>query len=248
MPAAGGAPRDLAPGRHLHLWLTLASDLIDWAVGTGGHLAWDAAGAVVCPLTTEGQSALWRFPVGDEPEQVAGGEAHIHGYALGGGRLVTLRAAQTGVVELYCEDSGSAPRRLTRDGAAWGRALSGVAHEQVSIPGPAGPIRATLAAPRGAGRKALPLVLSIIGGPGGSWGPEPWLPDWALTAAGYARAAARSARVGELRSRLARGDPRGLGRGRRRGSARLCATGRSGRGTRIPSGSARAPACRTAAS
>jgi dipeptidyl aminopeptidase/acylaminoacyl peptidase len=27
-------------------------------------------------------------------------------------------------------------------------------------------------------------VLSIIGGPGGSWGPEPWLPDLALAAAG----------------------------------------------------------------
>ena len=76
------------------------------------------------------------------------------------------------------------PRRLTRDGAAWQRQLAGVALEQVSIPGPAGPIRATIAAPRGAGRAALPLVLSIIGGPGASWGPEPWLPDCALAAAG----------------------------------------------------------------
>jgi dipeptidyl aminopeptidase/acylaminoacyl peptidase len=184
VPAAGGAARDLAPGRHLHLWLTLASDLVDWEVGTGGHLAWDGAGAVVCPLTAKGQSALWCFPLDGDPAPAPGGEAHIHGSALGGGRLVTLRAAESGVVELYAEDSGGPPRRLTRDGAAWGRALSGVAHEQVSIPGPAGPIRATLAAPRGAGRKALPLVLSIIGGPGGSWGPEPWLPDWALTAAG----------------------------------------------------------------
>ena len=27
-------------------------------------------------------------------------------------------------------------------------------------------------------------MLSVIGGPGASWGPEPWLPDFALTAAG----------------------------------------------------------------
>ena len=100
------------------------------------------------------------------------------------------------MVELHCEDPGAPPRRLTRDGAAWQRALSGVAHEQVSIPGPAGPIRATLAAPRGAGRRMLPLVLSIIGGPGASWGPEPWLPDRALTGAG---------------TRMLMPDPRGSG-------------------------------------
>ena len=27
-------------------------------------------------------------------------------------------------------------------------------------------------------------MLSIVGGPGSSWGPEPWLPDWALAEAG----------------------------------------------------------------
>ena len=27
-------------------------------------------------------------------------------------------------------------------------------------------------------------MLSIVGGPGGTWGPEPTLPDWALAAAG----------------------------------------------------------------
>jgi dipeptidyl aminopeptidase/acylaminoacyl peptidase len=196
VPASGGAARDLAPGRHLHLHLALASDLVDWQVGTGSQLAWDGAGAVISPLTADGQSALWRFPLAGEPAPYPGGERHVQGSALGGGRLVTLRATATGVVELYGEDAGAPSRRLTRDGAAWQRALSGVAHEQVSIPGPAGPIRATLAAPRGAGRRPLPLVLSIIGGPGASWGPEPWLPDWALTAAG---------------TRMLMPDPRGSG-------------------------------------
>jgi dipeptidyl aminopeptidase/acylaminoacyl peptidase len=197
VPARGGSPRDLAPRRHLHLQLTQASDLLDWEVEAGGGLSWDGSAAVLCPLTVAGQTALWRFPLDGEPAPQAGGEPHVHGYAFGGGRVVTLRAAGAGAVELHLESAqGAAPRRLTRDGAAWQRPLAGVACEQVSIPGPAGPIRALLASPRGAGRRALPLVLSIIGGPGASWGPEPWLPDWALASAG---------------TRMLMPDPRGSG-------------------------------------
>jgi dipeptidyl aminopeptidase/acylaminoacyl peptidase len=115
---------------------------------------------------------------------VEGCEPHVHGYAHGGGRIVTLRAAAGGAPELYAEQARGGPRRLTRDGAAWQRPLEGISYEDVSVPGPMAPIRATLVSPRGAGRKPLPLVLSIIGGPGSSWGPEPWLPDRALAAAG----------------------------------------------------------------
>ena len=71
-------------------------------------------------------------------------------------------AGAGGPVELYVERPEGRPRRLTRDGAHWQRPLRGVACEQVSIPGPAGPIRATVAAPRGASRERLPLILSII--------------------------------------------------------------------------------------
>ncbi|MDX6597429.1 MAG: hypothetical protein QOE87_1316 [Gaiellales bacterium] len=183
VPATGGAPRDLAPGRHLHLALALASDLVDWEVGAGGGPAWQN-GSVTMPVTSAGLTSLWSFPLDGEPAPLDACEPHIHGSALGGGRIVTLRTAGAGSVELHLERSAGGPRRLTRDGTAWQRPLQGVACEQVSIPGPAGPIRATIAAPRGAGRVPLPLVLSIIGGPGGSWGPEPWLPDLALAAAG----------------------------------------------------------------
>jgi dipeptidyl aminopeptidase/acylaminoacyl peptidase len=183
VPAAGGAPRDLAPGRHLHLHRALGSDLVDWDAAGGDDLSW-WDGAVVCPVTVAGRTRLWRFPLAGEPGPLAGCEPHIHGYAAGGGRVVTLRAAGSGMPELHLERPSGAPRRLTRGGGAVPRALTGIACEQVAIPGPAGPIRATLVAPRGAGRGRLPLILSVIGGPGGSWGPEPWLPDIALVAAG----------------------------------------------------------------
>ena len=184
VPAAGGAPRDLAPGRHLHLWLTLASDLVDWEVGTGGHLAWDGAGAVVCPLTTEGQSALWRFPLDGEPAPAAGGEAHIHGYALGGGRLVTVRAAETGVVELYGEDSG-ARRGGSRATARRGGGRSPASPTSRSrFPGRPG--RSARRSPRRAapGAGCCRSCSRSSAGRVEAGGPEPWLPDWALTAAG----------------------------------------------------------------
>ena len=184
VPASGGAPRDLAPGRHLHIALTLASDLIDYEVDAGGAPAW-REDAVISPVTSGGLTSLWSFPLDGQPAPLAGCEPHVHGNAVGGGRIVTLRSvAPGGVVELYAERPDGGPRRLTRDGAGWGRHLTGVACEQVSIPGPAGPIRATMAAPRGAARARLPLILSVIGGPGATWGPEPWLPDLVLAGAG----------------------------------------------------------------
>jgi dipeptidyl aminopeptidase/acylaminoacyl peptidase len=184
VPAAGGDPRDLAPGRHLHLHLTLASDLLDWEVEAGKGLAWDGGDAVISPLTLAGQTSLWRFPLAGEAGQIEGCGPHVHGYACAGGRIVTLRAAAAGAIALQLERARGGRRRLTRDGSAWQRSLAGISYEQVSVPGAAGPIRATLVSPRGAGRRALPFVLSIIGGPGSSWGPEPWLPDRVLAAAG----------------------------------------------------------------
>jgi dipeptidyl aminopeptidase/acylaminoacyl peptidase len=180
---AGDAPRDLAPGRHLHLALVNGSDLIDYDVDSGSGLTWDGDDAVLSPLTLAGHASVWSFSLTGEPAQRTGA-GHVHGYAAGGGRLVTLRAAGSGAIDLHAERPGGAPRRLTRDGTYWQRPLAGVALEEFAVPGAAGPIRATVAAPRGAGRRALPLVLSIVGGPGASWGPEPWLPDWLLADAG----------------------------------------------------------------
>ena len=171
VPAGGGSPRDLAHGRHLHLYLAGASDFVDWEVEASDALTWDGADAVIAPLTLAGRSALWRFPLAGEPAEMTGCGPHVHGYAARAGRIVTLRSTASGVVDLHLEEAG-ARRRLTREGSAWQRALTGIACEQVSIPGPAGPIRATVLAPRAAGRKALPLVLSIIGGPGGTGAPS----------------------------------------------------------------------------
>jgi dipeptidyl aminopeptidase/acylaminoacyl peptidase len=74
---------------------------------------------------------------------------------------------------------------VTREGSSWQRRFAGVELEELTLPGPAGPIHAWLASPRGAGRRRLPTVLHIHGGPTGAWAPGGTLDEMALCAAGY---------------------------------------------------------------
>ena len=57
--------------------------------------------------------------------------------------------------------------------------------DELWLDGPGGPIHAWLASPIGAGRRRLPTVLHIHGGPTGAWGPGGTLDEIALCAAGY---------------------------------------------------------------
>ena len=185
---------------------------------------------MICPVTDAGLTSLWSFPL-DGRARAARGKRAARPRERARRRARSSRSARMapgGAVELYLERPEGAPRRLTREGAHWHRPLRGVACEQVSIPGPAGPIRATIAAPRGAAREPLPLILSVIGGPGASWGPEPWLPDLALAAAGARMLMPDPRGSAQLRPRLAGGDRRRVGRRRRRRSARVRRLGGGG--------------------
>ncbi len=175
-PAAGGAARNLLPGHHLFCGVTDGSDLICWRSATHNELTW-AGDAVLCPVTERGRTAIWRIPLDGEPEVLE--PAHVHGYAARAGRIVTLRPVGVGAPEVY-----AGARRLTRDGARWQSPLRGIVCEQAEVAGPAGPIRVGVLSPPGASGP-LPTVLSIIGGPGASWGVVPWLPDLVLAAHGY---------------------------------------------------------------
>jgi dipeptidyl aminopeptidase/acylaminoacyl peptidase len=76
-------------------------------------------------------------------------------------------------------------RQVTREGSAWQRRFAGVDLDELMLPGPAGPIQAWLASPRGARNRRLPTILHIHGGPTGAWGPGGTLDEMALCAAGY---------------------------------------------------------------
>ncbi len=194
VPASGGGARDLAPERHLYPGPSGSSDLYDWQRDGGDALAWDGTDAVLCQVTERGATSVWRFPLSGAPVALAGTDAPFHRSVAGAGSLVLLAAGDAGAAEIEIVEAG-ARRRLTRHGSAWAAPLAAIRTDEVDVPGPAGPIHTWVHSPAGADGP-LPTVLSINGGPGGSWGPLPWLPDLALVDHGY---------------RVLRPDPRGSG-------------------------------------
>ena len=176
--ALGATPKKLGGEAYRQLGVTNATDLLDWRSTSHGIVGVDNTSAFA-PVIVRGTCSLMRFPLsGQEPGECEVG--HIHGFAsASGGHIVTLRSVDNLTPELF-----HAGRRLTRNGAAWQRPLSGVSVSERYADGPAGPIRVNVIEPRGVSQP-LPTILSIIGGPGGSWGPIPWLPDVALAERGY---------------------------------------------------------------
>ncbi|MFK8843549.1 hypothetical protein, partial [Escherichia coli] len=63
---------------------------------------------------------------------------------------VAISAAIDGLAgEVWAVEEG-ALRQVTREGSAWQRRFAGVDLDELTLPGPAGPIQAWLASPRGA--------------------------------------------------------------------------------------------------
>ena len=106
------------------------------------------------------------------------------GLDVAGDRIAISAALDGRAGEVWAVEDGGL-RQVTREGSAWQRRFEGVDLEELSLPGPAGPIQAWLASPRGAGRKRLPTILHIHGGPTGAWGPGGTLDEMVLCAAGY---------------------------------------------------------------
>lgn len=106
------------------------------------------------------------------------------GLAAASGRLAISAGASGRAGEVFAVENGRL-RAITREGSAWQRRFPIVELTELTLDGPAGPIQAWLASPAGAGRKRLPTVLHIHGGPTGSWGPGGTLDEMALCAAGY---------------------------------------------------------------
>ena len=110
------------------------------------------------------------------------------GLDVAGDRVAISAALDGRAGEVWAVEDG-ALRQVTREGSAWQRRFDGVELEELSLPGPAGPIQAWLASPRGAGRKRLP-----------DDPPHPRRPDGGLGPGWHAR------RDGAVRGRLPRAD------------------------------------------
>jgi dipeptidyl aminopeptidase/acylaminoacyl peptidase len=86
--------------------------------------------------------------------------------------------------ELYALTDGRL-RRLTTLGSRWEDRYRRFDLEELTVPGPGGPIQVWLASPRGAGDGPLPTILHFHGGPNGAWGPGGTMDSLLLTAHGY---------------------------------------------------------------
>jgi dipeptidyl aminopeptidase/acylaminoacyl peptidase len=106
------------------------------------------------------------------------------GLEIAGGRIAISAAVDGQAAEVWAIEGG-AMRPLSREGSAWQRRFPGVELAELELDGAAGPIHAWLASPTGAGRRRLPTILHVHGGPTGAWGPGGTLDAMALCAAGY---------------------------------------------------------------
>ena len=101
-----------------------------------------------------------------------------------GGRIAVSAAGAGGAGEVHALDRGRL-RPITREGSAWQRRFPGMELTELELDGPAGKIQAWLASPPAAGRRRLPTILHLHGGPTGAWSVGGTLDAMALCAAGY---------------------------------------------------------------
>ncbi len=107
-----------------------------------------------------------------------------NGVRTAAGRVAVSAAVDGGAGEVW-EVASGVLRQVTREGSAWMRRFPRVVQTEVLVDGPGGQIQAWLGSPVAAGRRALPTVLIVHGGPTGAWGPGGTLDQMALCAAGY---------------------------------------------------------------
>lgn len=101
-----------------------------------------------------------------------------------GGRVVMAAGIEGSGADLH-EVRGGTLRQISTEGSGWQRRFPAVEIAEIEVAGPAGPIQVWVASPPGAGRRRLPTVLHLHGGPTGAWGPGGTLDEMLLTARGY---------------------------------------------------------------
>lgn len=99
-------------------------------------------------------------------------------------RVVIAAGVNGSAAELFeLRDGGLRP--ITSQGSRWQRRFPAVEVAELEVPGPAGAIQVWVASPPGSGRRRLPTVLHLHGGPTGAWGPGGTLDAMLLVARGY---------------------------------------------------------------
>ncbi len=142
---------------------------------------------VVVLITRRGRVVPWRISLDGAAEPlVTDPQARVlaGGAQVAAGRVTVNAQVDARPAELFAVEDGRL-RPLTRNGGAWRRRFAAPHLEELTLPGPAGPIQLWLHSPADGGDGPLPTLLDIHGGPTGSWGPGTSLDTLAFTARGW---------------------------------------------------------------
>jgi dipeptidyl aminopeptidase/acylaminoacyl peptidase len=184
MDLPSGAPRELTGQLDRPVGDWAWSDLLMAEEAPGP--AWTSNDELAVIVGDRGRGIPFRVTLGGTAEPMVDRDLRIasSGIDVAGGAVAVAAAVDGRSGEVWAVED-AALRQVTREGSAWQRRFGEVELEELTLPGPAGPIHAWLASPRGSGRRPMPTVLHIHGGPTGSWGPGGTLDEMALCARGY---------------------------------------------------------------
>jgi dipeptidyl aminopeptidase/acylaminoacyl peptidase len=184
MELPSGEPRNLTADLDRPIGDWAWCDLVMAEDSSGPVWLDDATLAVI--VGREGRGIPYRVSLDGRAEPMVDPAAQLAaaGLAAASGQVAVSAGMSGRPGEVLAVDGGRL-RPITREGSAWQRRFPAVVLSELILDGPAGPIQAWLASPGNAGRRRLPTVLHIHGGPTGSWGPGGTLDAMALCAAGY---------------------------------------------------------------
>ncbi len=179
-----GRPREISAGLERPIGEWAWSDLLLAEEAPGPVWIDDRSLAVV--VGDRGRDVPYRIDLDGTATPLVDRTLRIATAGLGyaGGATVVSAAFDGASADVWRLDSADL-RRLTREGSAWQSRFPRVELDELELAGAGGPIQAWLASPADAGRRRLPAILHIHGGPTGAWGPGGTLDAMALTAAGY---------------------------------------------------------------
>jgi dipeptidyl aminopeptidase/acylaminoacyl peptidase len=183
---------DLPAGRPRNLTAEIDRPIGEWAwcdllmAEEAPGPAWIDDGSLAVIVGTNGRNVPYRVTLDGEATPMMDPDRQIAaaGVAVAAGKVAITAAVDGLAGDVWMvEERGLRP--VTREGSAWVRRFPMVELTELSLDGPGGPIQAWLASPAGAGRRRLPTVLHIHGGPTGAWGPGGTIDEIALCAAGF---------------------------------------------------------------
>jgi dipeptidyl aminopeptidase/acylaminoacyl peptidase len=187
-PVDGGAPRCLTPKLDRSIGNGAWADLVMADDHPGP--AWLDPETLVVLVGDRGRNVPYRLGVdGDLAPLVAPGRVVGCAVATGGGRVAMSAGVDRHAAELYALDRGrrgsARMRRLTSNGSGWQDRFALPAWEEAWIDGPGGAIQAWIVSPPRAGRKPLPTIAVIHGGPTGAHAPGGTMDTTMLAGHGY---------------------------------------------------------------